>query len=318
VSYPYERPRRPTLSHRVEHVSTLSIRAVMAMLPMWSYAPLARLLSCLWYYLLPIRRDMVLQNLALAFPDKPVAWRRVTARACMTHFWLSMGFESVALYRRGRKALPRMLAEGIEGYEHMEPLMREGKPCIILGAHFGNWELGVSYFSGVEGLPVTGVAKPMHNPLIEAGIERHRNAWGWETISTRGDPIRRIMKAFRAGTFPAMLADQDARRNGVFVPFFGRMASTPTGPAVLAVRLKVPIVVILCRRSETDGLYHLRCYPPLMPDPEADRAAETERLTRAHVAILEEAIREHPEQYFWFHRRWKTRPKAQRASRERD
>jgi len=120
-----------------------------------------------------------------------------------------------------------------------------------------------------------------------------------------GAGVRDVIRRLRAGGTVAMLADQDARRDGVFVPFFGKPASTPVGPASFSLMTGAPIVFCTCARA-TDGRLELRFTPGLVPagdarDPEAVRA-----LTARHTALLEAAVRERPAQWFWLHKRWKT------------
>jgi KDO2-lipid IV(A) lauroyltransferase len=118
--------------------------------------------------------------------------------------------------------------------------------------------------------------------------------------------MRGAFAALRANRWVAMLADQDARRHGVFVPFFGRSASTPVGPAALALRAGAPIIMGFDRRLP-DGRHRLVIEPPLeIENPEASDAAL--RLTAAHTARLEARVREQPPLWFWLHRRWKTSP----------
>ena len=317
------RPRRsPRFSHRIEYLAFRLAAPVLGVCPHALRGPFAWAVALLWYYVIPIRRRVVLENLRLAFPDCDAAWRGRTARRCLVHFTRMMVFEALDLMRSGyrvRAGRPTRqaratsdLVAAVEGEEHARAAGLGQRGCLVVSAHFGNWELCISYFAQERGLHPAAVAKPMHNDLMEAVVDASRQRAGWEVISTRTNPIPPILRALRDGKAVALLADQDARREGVFVSFFGRLASTPSGPAVLAVRLKMSLLLVLCRRGE-DGRYRVRFYPPLSPDPAAPREAEVERLTQAHVALLEEAVREHPEQYFWFHNRWRTRPRSERG-----
>jgi len=105
-----------------------------------------------------------------------------------------------------------------------------------------------------------------------------------------------------------MLPDQDARRAGIHVPFFGRPASTHTGPARLAIAANAPIGVGVMERSGR-GRFRARVLRVLTPDPSAEEEAEVRRLTVEMTKALEEAIRGRPDHWYWLHRRWKTPPK---------
>ena len=308
--------RPPRFSHRIEYLAFRLAAPLLGAWPRVLRAPLARAAALLWYYFVPIRRSLVLASLRRAFPERDAAWRGCTARRCLAHFLRMMVFESLDLMRPHSRAAADLVA-GVDGWDHARAAGFGLRGSLVVSAHFGNWEVSVSHFAQEHAVRLAAVAKPMHNPLMEGIVDRSRRAGGWSVIPTRPNPTPRILRALRDGQAVALLADQDARRDGLFVPFLGRLASTPSGPAVLAVRLGLPLLVGLTAR-EADGRYRVRFFPPLVPDPAAPRQSEIERLTRAHVALLEEAVRERPEQYFWFHNRWRTRPRATDRDRNRD
>jgi KDO2-lipid IV(A) lauroyltransferase len=128
---------------------------------------------------------------------------------------------------------------------------------------------------------------------------------GVEIIYTR-DAGRGAVKHFRRGRMIAFLSDQDARGKGVFVPFFGQAASTPRGAAVYALRMKLPMIFVSCLRR-ADGIFEVD-FRQVPLEPEWTLCEEDIRaLTARYTAMLEGEIRRHPEQWFWMHRRWKTK-----------
>jgi KDO2-lipid IV(A) lauroyltransferase len=126
-------------------------------------------------------------------------------------------------------------------------------------------------------------------------------------IIERGVAARGVFESLRKRRIVALLADQDARKAGVFVDFLGSPASTFQGPAQFACRTGSPLVccAIVRRPDETHDAI---LFPPIYPKTGVDRDAEVLRLTQEHAKILGDCVRRHPEQYFWAHRRWKTRP----------
>ena len=125
--------------------------------------------------------------------------------------------------------------------------------------------------------------------------------------------MKTAVSAARRGKWLTIVADQDARRHGIFVDFFGKPASTAEGPALFSWKLNLPIAPLFSvrlpgprRELKAIGL------PLIHPDPSAPREEEIRRLTEAHVRALEDTIRRYPDSYFWLHRRWKTRPKRGR------
>lgn len=182
-----------------------------------------------------------------------------------------------------------------------------GKGCgaILISSHSGCWEMLGSYLV-LMGMPVAVVARRLYDPRLEEMLYRSRLGAGLRIISL-GQNTRDILRALHEGYALGMLIDQDTRVKGVFVDFFGRPAHTPSAPAALALRYGLPVLPIFTWRDKQDR--HHFCVRDFIRieetgDSERDVAALTEECSR----VIEEFIREHPEQWVWFHRRWKTRP----------
>jgi KDO2-lipid IV(A) lauroyltransferase len=202
----------------------------------------------------------------------------------------------------------------VTGVDHLERAQAAGRGALLLTGHFGNFELLGAWLGRMH--PVDFVVKPLTNPYVDRWLEGLRRESGVGTLPL-GLGVRGVYRALRENRWIALLADQDARRDGVFVPFFGRDASTPRGPAELAVRTGAPIVMGFGWRG-ADGRLRLDVGPTLTPDPGiADPEASVRDLTARHTAALEARVRERPEQWFWLHRRWKTAPPAAPVARER-
>jgi len=250
---------------------------------------------------LGLRRRVAEDNLRIAFPDRDAAGRE----AILVEHYRELGRVASEYPRLGAlvHAAPGEVVVGVRGLEHLDVVARAGRGAILLTGHYGHFEL-LGAWLGLR-VPVDFVVKPLSNPGVEALLAGWRAAAGVGTIPL-GASLRGVFKALRANRWVAMLADQDARSRGVFVPFFGRMTSTPVGPAELSIRTGAPIVMGFARRL-ADGRHTLVIQPPLpIPDARAPRAME--ELTARHTALLEAQVREHPEPWFWLHRRWKTAP----------
>ncbi len=257
-----------------------------------------------------LRRRVARANLALAFPEREPAWRE---RVLRDHY-LELG-RTAADYAR----LPRLAAaprdevfSRWENEHHMHDAHAHGRGVIMLTGHFGNFELYAASMSRVR--PIAILVKPLSNPGAEEWTSAMRRACGVELLPI-GLGVRGAVRRLRAGGILAMVADQDARRDGVFVPFFGRLASTPTGPAWLSLATGAPIVFGTCLRGP-DGRYEARLTPPLLPQGDAGDSEAVRALTARHTAMLEAAVRERPESWFWLHKRWKTAPPAARPVHE--
>jgi KDO2-lipid IV(A) lauroyltransferase len=212
---------------------------------------------------------------------------------------------------RLRQATAREVREAVVlepgDLRYQEELLATGRGYLMASAHVGNWEWLGAWTALTYGR-VGVVYKPMHNPRTDAIAQDLRQRFGLKIFSTRERVPRELFAHIRGGGSAAILADQDARRRGRFIPFFGHPASTSVGLASLALRLRVPILPGFCVRDER-GRFRIKLYPPLWPDPRAEHAAEEERLMNAYHRCLEDVIRQAPEQYFWWHRRWKTQPR---------
>ena len=255
-----------------------------------------------------LRRRVAEENLALAFPHLPVEER---ARI-LVHHYRELGRVACEYPRMGelvRAPASAVVAE-LEGAEHLEAVRVAGRGAILLTGHFSNFELLGAWLGRMH--PVSFVVKPLSNPQVERMLTGWRRAAGVELIPL-GTGVRRVFEALKENRWVAMLADQDARSHGVFVPFLGRPASTPVGPAEISLRTRAPIVMGFGVRRH-DGRHTLAVAPPLEP-PAADSPGAAFELTAAHTAVLEHWVRRHPEMWFWLHRRWKTQPPRQ-AGRE--
>jgi KDO2-lipid IV(A) lauroyltransferase len=225
------------------------------------------------------------------------------ARASFRHF----GREFLASFLLGGMSQEEVLDRTeFVGFEPFQEAAERGEGIVLVTAHFGNWELAGAALAS-RGVPLDVVAQRQRNPLFHTELTRSRTELGMRVI-LRGDALREGLRSLRKGRVLALLGDQNLRRGGVFVDFLGKKASTARGAAVLALRVGCPMFFGLNRR--------LPGYPPryrveIVPvevSPTGDLEGDAIRLTEVHTRLLEEQVRLTPEQYFWQHRRWKTRP----------
>jgi KDO2-lipid IV(A) lauroyltransferase len=253
------------------------------------------------------RRDRrrALEHLEIAFPEMPAAARREIARSCFEHLGKTM-MEMLQLLHLDCEGLARVLT--VEGWETVADLQRQGRPLLFLTAHCGTWEtLGAA--AGCRGLPITGIARQQDDARVDAVSIDLRARFGARTI-LRGSPEarRELLRVLRGGSALAMLIDQDTKKvDGAWVPFFGRLAWTPTGAAEIALRQGFAVLPAFDERRP-DGSHLLRILPPL--ELPGDPVAATAAMTRA----IEEQVRRRPEQWVWVHRRWRRRPPEEGAA----
>jgi len=257
--------------------------------------------------LAPERRRIALTNLRLAFPEWEPARRQQVLRQSLEGLGRGL-VESVRLGLLSPDALKERFA--VQGWEHFERA-RSSSPTggvVVVTAHFGSWEFLASAMIA-HGLEVAVAHRQRRIPGIETLVQQLRSAGGAETYA-RGNAARQALRALRDGKVLALPLDQNTpRRQGVFVPFFGRPASVRSVAVRLAMKSRAPVVPAFSRR-QPDGIHHLVHFrPPVELVTEgADEDAIVRENARRMTVPIETEIREAPEQWFWVHKRWRTRP----------
>jgi KDO2-lipid IV(A) lauroyltransferase len=270
-------------------------------------ARLGGALGRLAYRPLGIRRALVESQLRAAFPERSDDWILAMAAGSYAH----LGREGLAMLRLSKLSPEEVRARtGLDGLERFLEAVAEGRGVVMVTGHLGNWEIGGAALA-VRGVPIDVVAQRQSNPLFDRMVVETRARLGMRVIP-RGRATRQGLRSLRAGRVVAFVADQDARRAGDFVPFFGRLASTHRGPALLALRTGAPLFVGLGMLRTPEGGYHARI-EEVVVDREGEVDEVVYRLTAAFTARLEAGVRIAPDQYFWQHRRWKSRPPEERA-----
>ena len=185
----------------------------------------------------------------------------------------------------------------------LQQLHAEGRGVILVSGHLGNPEFG-GWLGALVGLPIYSVANLQDNPRVNSLLERLRSSSGQQILYKQG-ALRKGCEVLARGDIVAVLADLNDRREGLAVDFFGREASTVEGPAALSVRSGAPILPVAFVRDGRGLHYHVAYGDPIRPLPGASVRTEIHRITQAYTSALERFIRLWPEQWVWFHRRWK-------------
>jgi KDO2-lipid IV(A) lauroyltransferase len=243
------------------------------------------------------------EHLRKAFPEQDAEWRRSVARASFRH----LGRESVATFRMGRMDADELRERTeVVGFEALEEAAAEGKGLIVVSGHFGNWEIGGAALA-IRGIPLDVVVQRQRNPLFDTDLTANRNRLGMTVIERREAP-KRVLRALREGRAVGIVGDQNVRRGGVFVDFLGRPASTARGTALFALRTGSPVFLGIAKRMPGFPQRYRVTLESVDFTPSGEMERDVLRLTETHTRHLERQVKEAPEQYFWQHRRWKTRP----------
>jgi KDO2-lipid IV(A) lauroyltransferase len=200
-----------------------------------------------------------------------------------------------------------------EGLEHLRRPLDEGRGVVALSAHFGNWELLGAALTA-WGFPLHVLAARLFDPRSDRLLNRWRRARGVR-VHHRDGGLAPLVSALRSGEIVGALVDQDGPGRGIFVGFFGSPARTSVGPFVLAARTGAALVPVLIH-LDADGRHRIRVSPELVPRAELAGLERVRDLVTRWHAVLESAIREHPEQWVWHHRRWRSRPAGSADLRE--
>lgn len=294
---------RPTTAHRLEYWALrAAIRAIGR--TDWRRAgDIGARLATLGFEPFGIRRKVVERQIAAALPNTSAAEVKRIARGAYENLG-RITAESAVLPALGPKGVLGMF-ERVDGWEHVERAIASGSGLILVAGHIGNWELAGTYVAS-RGVPVDVIVRRMANPLFDSYLNAIRLKLGM-TVVYDHEAVRRIPRALAAGRAIGMLADQAGKGiAAIYVPFFGRPARTPHGPAVFALRGDVPMVFATAVR-EPSGLYRMR-FDPVEFEKTGQRDDDVEQLVRRYTRMLEDLIRAYPEQYFWHHHRWKRQP----------
>ena len=285
----------------------LAVIKVVRFIPRQSAMTLTTAIAAVYYRLSKKQRDYTICHLKLAYGNEKTDQEiRRIAKGVYRHF-------AVALVDVIR--IPNFMKEGINTYirtentDILKKAQNDGKGAIILTGHFGNWEL-MGAWMAQNNHDIRVVGAPIVNPWLDRLVVNMRNQAGYKNIS-RGQGTREILRALKQGALLGMLIDQDISDiNGVFVDFFRKKAHTAIGPLILAARYGVPIIPMFMHLNK-DLTYQVTCYPPIQlvdtGNPKADLIANTQKCSDIYEAV----IRQRPEQWAWFHRRWRHQPAEQ-------
>lgn len=242
-----------------------------------------------------------MRNLELAYPEKSVPERRAITDEV---------FLNIARLIWTFARFPSLHAQNIhkwiryDGIEHYLEAKKAGRGILFATAHFGNWELS-AFAHALLTEPMHIMIRPLDNPSIDRLVEERRRLSGNHLI-IKWDGARAVLRALHNNDAVGVLIDQNTSpQEGVFVDFFGTPACANTAFAKIAARTGAAVIPGFAIWSETENKYVLKFYPLL--ELSGDAAEDTRRIH----SLLEHVIREHPGQWLWIHRRWKTRPEGE-------
>ncbi len=279
--------------------------AVLDRLPMRAAFAFARRAADMWFLFGAKRRKVAVDNILRAGITTDPRCARKIAHASFRHFAV-MAVESAISGRFLREDNWRERVELQVAPETMQLFEDPNQGVILCSGHLGNWEIAAQILSFIK--PVIGIASRMANPETDRIVQARRQGFQYEAAPKFApeDP-RRMMKVLKRGSALALLGDQNATPDGIWVPFFGRPACTHRSIPIVHMVSKAPMLFGYCVRIGP-ARFRMVAGPPIHIQRTGDREADVRAILGEYHARLEEAIRAYPEQYLWAHRRWRTPP----------
>ena len=277
----------------------------MRLLPWRGVYRFGSMLGTFAYYCIPIRRSLTLSNLRSAFPEKSPGEIRAIAVGAYRNLVISL--LEVFWFSR---LTPERVREAVSMPDSslMEAHLKQGKGLILLGGHFGNWELNAIAVGLLTGHPLTIIVHRQRNGYVDAFMNKNRTMFGNRVVEMARAP-REIIASLRDNRVVAMLADQSGPQEGLFVNYFGRPAATHRGPALFSVRTGAPIIMAFILRQPA-GNYLVEFKEMKTDDVTGTEDERIEQITVRHVDLLQEYVTHYPDHWLWMHKRWKHSPPA--------
>ena len=300
--------KRSKVQNYIEYFALKVVMFVIYLFPAAFARKAGQALAVFAYYFIPVRKKHTIEMLTLSFPEKSPAEIRRIAKNTYKNF-LKTVIDIMFFPKMSDEQIKKLMTYDDGGL--FEKTYKNGKGAILLSAHYGNWELTALSFS--KRYPMSVIVAKQSNPLVDKIINDIRTNHGFNAINRDSMAFKGVLKALKRNEFVAILSDQDAGKQGIFIPFFGRPASMAKGPALFAIRAGCPVLTAF-GVSHPDGTMKVKIDEIPLPET-GNEEKDIEIITTEYAKKLEQAVREHPEQWFWFHRKWKTRPAESNAEK---
>lgn len=305
------RARRRSWIRRVRHRIVFSgawlFFGLFSALPFWISWRLGRWVGVLGYYLAGANRKRALAQLEMALGDSMTpADRRQTIRRLFGNLGCTAAEMAYVSRLRPDFFHRHLRVVGLEHFDSMRDQIRQ-RGLIAITAHLGAWEWIPQYGALMQDIEVLAVARELSNPLIQTWTERLREHHGVRVVYRKQAGVA-TLRALKRGGGVGILADQCTKGEGIFVPFFGRPAHTLTGPARLALKTGAVVLPMFMIRDTKPPYWTLHLFEPIAVAAEENPTVRAYRLTAALTSTIERAIRQWPDQWVWFHKRWQRTP----------
>lgn len=284
----------------LEYSLFLILAGIVRLLGLKVSRRLSIIIAFIFYYIIPIRKQVTLKNLHKAFPEYSEREIKKVAFGSYKSFSITL-VEMLFIPFMTREQIENAIY--CEDVELVKKYYERNNGLIALSGHFGNWEYGALSVSAKINVPFHVVVKSQRNPYVDAYLNHGRTRW-INKIVPLGVSIRKIYAELKAKNIVAMVADQRGPQEGMRVNFFGQQSSIYPGPAMLAIKTRAPILYVLTIR-QPDYSYTAQISEISMENLPVDEERQVQEVSQRHMAFLESVIRKHPEQWLWMHNIWK-------------
>ena len=302
------RKQRNDLIDRLQYFALRFVSMLLHCWPVNLNLKTAKRLGDLLYRFDRRHRERALANLRRSFPEMTEKQRVYLARRSMQEIPM-LGVEVLFTTRLVRIDTWTKYVELENFREVVSLLLRKDQGVILLTAHYGNFEI-LGYVLALLGFPTSSIARPLDNQYVSDWLFNVREKLGQKIIVKKGATDEVVDVLNRKGTV-AFVADQNAGSKGVFVDFFGRKAATYKSIGLVAMQYEVPIVVGYARRLNDRFQFRVGAQDIIYPEDWKSEDNPLRYITQRYTKAIEDFVRDDPGQYWWVHRRWKTRPKGE-------
>ncbi len=300
------------------------ISGFIAGIPYRHVAALGSIVGLLIYFVDARHRRIVRRNLSFAYPD----WTKAQIKEMSGRVFRNLGTTLMEICQitclSGDDIIKRV---NIKGEEHLREALEYHKGVVLVSAHLGNWEVVPLFWPLYFKTPVAFVARELENRIVDRWVCRLRSRFGGEVIY-KETAMPEMIRALRADKALAILIDQGTKSSlGVKITFFDKFVTATSGASLLAMRCKSPVLPGFCIRNG-DGTFTLHLKKPMFLKRSGDLRADLKENTQIMTGLIEQMVRQYPEQWFWVHKRWRkyyphlypediARRKARRAKKNR-
>ena len=308
-----KKPLARKLRHLLEYSAVGLFSLLVRPLSARAVFTLGRFLGRGIHYFSGNRIRVALTNLDIAFGDtKSLEEKNHIVLQSFMQFAVS-ALQCLWLQHDSEKRIRQLFPEKPKKLHILTDCLKQKKGAFILMAHYGNWEAMALYNGYLGVMHLYSIVRPLDNPYLEKAACAFRTRSG-NGIFFRDDSPRKMVRALKENSCVAVMMDQNTAVGGVFVDFFGKKAATPRSVALLSHKLDTPILPIFVRHHK-NGTYIIDIEPELKLEKTEDKERDILNWTQKCQKAIESAIRKHPENWMWVHRRWKTRPPEERGKK---